>query len=112
MDAQNALLRLLTGRSEYELAGDIPAGGSDKDLHSLASALMTNRIGPVNSFGVGLGRELIQGLGAGLSGESPIGEHGFDPQDIYANLHGIKTALIPTAGESLYQGLFGNRKPR
>lgn len=78
----------------------------DKSVHALASMLMAQRIGQTPAAMVGVGKEAVQGLAAPFMGYSPLGEHGFDPTDIRANMYGIERARptpIATALDMLMQ---------
>jgi hypothetical protein len=101
------LERLLIGMSQEELSRVAApyaeeAGGQDKAMHQIASALMAKRLGVVPSLGIGAARELFSGAKEGLAGRPMISTTGFDPNDIRANLTGIQRGM--SLGEILLRG--------
>lgn len=78
----------------YEKPGAVSAENIDKAVHSLATRLTAERFGKPAAVGLGVGREVLQGLGQLLRGRpgvsSIIGKEGFDIEDIQANLRGLR----------------------
>jgi hypothetical protein len=72
--------------------------------------LMANRIGAGPAAAVGVGKEMVQGLAAPFTGQSMIGEHGFDPEDVRANLYGISQSK-PTKVASMLDLLMRTQVP-
>jgi hypothetical protein len=88
---------ILFGKSQEEMNEQaLPlaesAGGYDKALHQLASALLTERFGPTVAAALGLGKEVYTGGLEWVEGRPFISETGFDPADIRANVQGIRNS--------------------
>jgi len=110
-----SLVQLLTGQPQerlqdlaalgyapgFEAPRAISGENIDKAIHSLATRLMAERIGQPPAIGLGIGREILQGLGQVLMGRpaQAVGKEGFDIEDIRANLKGLQGPRRPLPAE-------------
>lgn len=113
---QDLALRLVAGRTAPQLYDDVALGKGplpwdearpDRPVHAYTSQRIAERLGPEVATGLGVAKEAVQGLLAPLMGRSPLGEHGFDPEDVKANLVGIRAARRPRLDPALEAFLAG-----
>ena len=90
-------VKALTGSTGQEIARDAPRSRfaslsrkgrrSDLPQHALATARMAKRVGPL-ALPVGVAKEVVTGVGSMARGGKFLGEQGFSPSDLQANLTG------------------------
>lgn len=82
----------------HERVQDLPDFGGDKVAHTYAAQRMAERLGGVPAEAILNAKELIQGGASVLGGGKFAGGGGYDPQDIEANMRGIKAAFQEGSG--------------
>ena len=103
MNFRDILLKAVTGSDEQTMLDDATFGRSavkvapdgsniDKGLHAVASQKTAERWGPMIAEILGNSKELGQGALSAVQGKGFFGKNAYDPEDIEANMAGIRAA--------------------
>jgi hypothetical protein len=104
--AKNNLQEKLIGQSVRAVLTKYPDAKPDLVQHFMASKVLTDTVGPVNSLRVGLFKEVLDGVGA-LIGTGPTKgrKAGFSVDDLGADWAG---AISMSPDEAYRKGLFNH----
>lgn len=116
LDPHGLAIRAATGMTPAELYDAAANGQSavpydparpDRAVHGLAAERMAQRFGPDLASLLGLGKEVVQGVGSLATGGDFYGPTGMDQEDLVANETGIQRAVDNEALQQVVRPGYG-----